>query len=408
MACRTHAVLAAALLVATLAGCASAAPEPPVESETVGSSASPEPTPTPEPSPEPTRFTTQNGTASFLVPDGWTVEDTSLLDPLSAHGGPVWQNSVALLDADGVRRATYGDGYSDDVGAADERELVRSIPMAHGLHAAAWWSSTLDGEMWLATATVVHDLESPGTSFLADGLDRLHHFGADLSTVPECASVVDEASAVACLEAPGTTVALELLATLELVAVPWDAMPEGVDPQADVPWVDHASPDGGVAFSHPASWWVKPPIVTEPGVHVATLMTPDGYEALVVRHSTARPQDAASTCPPSSGRGPLTILAAEAVHPVADPALDPGPLELATFDVEAGDVGLAILPAERVEQGCFDPLIPVGEGSVQLSTPYGTDAPGMIDDRFPGGVGFVGSYEHEVMLEVARSLEVRP
>ncbi|MFC7432179.1 MULTISPECIES: hypothetical protein [unclassified Agrococcus] len=40
--------------------------------------------------------------------------------------------------------------------------------------------------------------------------------------------------------------ALELLATLELVAVPWDAMPEGVDPQADVPWVGHVSPDGGI------------------------------------------------------------------------------------------------------------------------------------------------------------------
>lgn len=48
-----------------------------------------------------------------------------------------------------------------------------------------------------------------------------------------------------------------------------------------------------------------------------------------------------------------------------------------------------------------------GEGTVQLSTPYGTDAPGMIYERFPGGVGFVGSYEHEVVLEVARSLEVR-
>lgn len=401
MARRTHAVLAAALLVTTLVGCASSAEEPDAEPATVGSSA------TPEPTPEPTRFTTQNGTASFLVPDGWTIEDASLLDPLSDHGGPVWQNWVSLVDADGVRRATYGDGYSDDVGAADERGLVRSIPMAHGLHAAAWWSPTLDGGSWLATATVTHDLESPWTSFRAEGFDRLHSFAADLSTVPECGSVVDEASAVACLEAPGTTEALELLATLELTAVPWDAMPEGVDPQADVPWVDYVSPDGAIAFSHPESWWVRPPVATDPGVDVATLVTPDGLEALVVVRSSAPRQEGPSACEQQPVPVPLTMLASEAVDPVVDPGIDPGPLELATFDFGAGDVGVAILPSVRVERGCFDPVVPVGEGTVQLSTPYGTDARSTIYERFPGGVGFIGSYEHEVLLEVARSLEVR-
>lgn len=232
---RIRIAIGAIALATLLASCATGAE---VDDATVGASATPSPTPTAtptpsssaEPTPEPTTFTTQNGTASFELPAGWTVEDTSVLDPQSNHGGPIWRNSVTLLDAHGQRRATYADGYGDDVGAAEDRGVVQSIPMSHDLHAAAWWASTLDGTSWTATATVVQDLDAPWTSVLPEGFDRLHSFSAALSEVPECALVVDEATAVACLEAPGTTEALELLATLELEPLPWDAMPEGVDP----------------------------------------------------------------------------------------------------------------------------------------------------------------------------------
>jgi hypothetical protein len=403
---RTRAIIMTALLAAALGGCASEAPEAEVETETVGSSPSAEPTP--EPTPEPTMFTTRNGTATFLLPVGWTVEDTSVLDPTSNHGGPIWQNVVALLDDAGVTRATYADGYADDVGAAVELGVVQSIPMADGLHAASWWSTTGEGEIWHVHATVVQDLERPGTSVQPDGFDRLHSFSADLSIVPGCAEVVDGASAIACLEAPGATDALELLATLDLAALPWDAMPDDVDPQAGEPWVDVVSADGTIAFSHPESWTVlDQERSADPLLTFLTLVTPDGYEALDVRllAGTAPP---ASRCEQPEWRAemPIALLSSEVVDPVVDAALDPGGLELATFDFGFGDVGVAILPADRVAAGCFDPVVAIGQATFEVSTPYGTDAPGMIYEGFPGGVGFVGSPEHAVMLDVVRSVEV--
>ncbi|GAA2175299.1 hypothetical protein GCM10009846_24610 [Agrococcus versicolor] len=399
---RTHGAIAAAILTVVLAGCAAPAQE--VEQEQVGSSpsAAPSAAPSVEPALEPTTFTTRNGTAWFLLPDGWTVEDTSMLDPLSDRGGPVWQNQIVLRDAEGAERAAYADGYADDVGAAMEVDVVRSIPMADGLHAAAWWSTTGEGDVWHVHATVVQDLAQPGSTVRPEGFDRLHSFSAGLASVPACAAVVDEATAITCLESPGATDALELLATLDLAALPWDAMPDDVDPQADVPWIEFVSADGAIAFSHPASWTVRDqPWSEHPFL---TLVTPDGSEALDVRLDPgAAPHAASCEQPEWAAEMRFTLLSAEAVEPAADAA----PLELATFRLGSGDIGVAIMTADRVAQGCLEPEIVLGQAILQVTTPYATDAPGMILERFPGGAGFVGSYEHAVMLDVARSVEVR-
>lgn len=406
-ASRIRTAIAGFALATLLASCATGTD---VDEESVGASATPSPTASPEPTPEPTTFTTQNGTASFALPHGWTVEDTSELDPLSNHGGPVWLNSVALLDAHGTPRAHYGDGYADDVGAAGPTGTVQSIAMVDGLHAAAWWSTSGEGDDWHVDAAVVADVASPNRTVVPEGFDRLHSFSADLAAVPECASVTDEASAVACLEAAGTTEALELLATLELEPLPWDAMPEGVDPQTDVPWVEFTSVDGAVRFSHPASWPIvaHDPAAGAAGDAFVTVVTPDGFQALDVRLSTVTPQQVASWCElaPDDDWSPFTSLSSEGVAPVADPALAPGQLELATFALESGQVGVAVLPIDRVAAGCFDPTIALSEGFLSVSTPFGTDATGLIYDRFPAGVDFVGSYEHDVMLEVARSVTI--
>lgn len=389
-----------AIALATLL--ASCAPAVEVDEETVGASA------TPSASPEPTTFTTQNGTASFELPAGWTVEDTSALQPQSNHGGPIWQNSVALLDEDGERRATYGDGYGDDVGAADDTGVVQSIAMAHGLHAAAWWSSTLEGTSWTATATVVHDLDSPWTSVMPEGFDRLHSFSAELSDVPECSSVVDEASAVACLEAPGVTEALELLATLELDPLPWDAMPEGVDPQADVPWVDFATPDGTIAFSYPASWSVVDQSSPDLGAFV-TLVTPDGFHALDVATQRDHPiHPFTSACAPGgTPLGPWTVLERRPIEPL-DGALAGGAasgLETVTFEADDLVVVSMLLTAD-VDAGCLEQSILVPGGIVRATTPFQTDAPGLVYDLFPDRRLPLDSYEHGVIVEVLGTLRV--
>lgn len=226
---RMTTTMGAALAVVVLAGCAAGSLDPDPESVGQPPSASPTPSSTPEPTPEPsatgTTFTTQNGTASITLPEGWTVVDSSRLVAQNHRGLPQWDNVLQLLDADGASRASYYDGYGSDVGAAVDTGVVRSLPMAGATTAVAWWSHDPLSGTWFATAAVVTDPDDPTTTVLSPVEGRLLAFGADLSAAPECASIVDEATAVACLESPAIAETLAVLATLELTDVPWDAMP---------------------------------------------------------------------------------------------------------------------------------------------------------------------------------------
>ncbi len=406
-ASRIRTAIAGFALATLLASCATGTD---VDEGSVGASGTPTapPTASPEPTPEPTTFTTQNGTASFLLPDGWTVEDTSETDLVTNHGGPAWQNWLTLLDADGTPRAHYGDGYADDVGAVAQTGTVQSIAMTSGLHAAAWWSTSGEGDDWHVDAAVVADVTSPNRTVVPEGFDRLHSFSADLAAVPECASVTDEASAVACLEAPGTTEALELLATLELEPLPWDAMPAGVDPVATVPWTRFDSADGAIAFEHPAAWTVEG---TSDG-HGFWLTTPDGYETLHFSLLTSEwggSDLAAMACTDPTAMQTMTVIESEAVTPLAaDLADDVGDLEIVTADYGYGGfVGVAILRAQDAAIGCLSQTVPIGDGAIWAATAWGTDAPMQIYAKYPGGEGFVGSFDQLAMVQVLRTLEIR-
>ncbi|QCR20147.1 hypothetical protein [Agrococcus sp. SGAir0287] len=387
---------------ALLAGCAAAA-----EPEEVDLGApSPSPSASPTPTAEPTTVTTQNGTASFALPAGWTVQDDSLLEPMSNHGGPIWQNWLTVLDEDAVVRARYGDGYADDVGAAADRGVVQAIAMPGGLHAAAWWSTAADG-VWQVQATVVDDPSDPNGSVMLDGVDRLHSFSSDLAAVPECGSVVDEASAIACLEAPDTTEVLELLATLELEPLPWDAMPDGVDPVADVPWVDYVSADGGIAFSHPEGWTVEE--LSSPDGPFVVLSTPDGFQALDVATYRDRAEfPFVSDCAPgTAGLGPFTVLERVPIEPLVGALQGTAASTLEAVTLEVADlVIVAVLSTSDVDAGCLDPGVLVAGGMIRATTPYQTDAPGLIYDRYADRRLPVGSYEHRVIVEVLGTLRL--
>lgn len=405
-ASRTRSVVAALALAAVLTSCATGAE---VEDETVGASQTP--SPSASPSPEPTTFTTQNGTASFALPSGWTVDDSSSLMQ-NFDGQLQWNNVVQVLDAGGATRASYSDGYGSDISGGGEEEVVQSLPMAGATTAVAWWSHDPESGAWRVDAAVVTDTEDPFHVVPSPVEGRFASFVADLSAAPECASILDEAAAVTCLESPSVTETLAVLASLELTDLPWDAMPEGVDPQTDVPWVEFASADGAIAFSYPASW----PIVTHElgsgaeGDTFVTLVTPDGYQALDIRRSAWVPvpsrSDATKTDPYWT---PMDVHSGEPIAPFVDPAMAPrSPLQLATFtfggDGSDGTMGVATLRADHVALGCFDPRLPAADGSLEVSTPWGTDMEGLVYDRYPGGVGFVGSYEHDVMLAGAGSV----
>lgn len=228
---RTMTTIGAAFAVVLLASCAAGAFDPdPVDvgqppSASPAASPAASPSPAPEPSATGTTFTTQNGTASITLPEGWTVVDSSRLVEQNHRGLPQWDNVLQLLDADGASRASYYDGYGSDVGAAVDTSVVQTMPMAGETTAAAWWSHDPDSGTWFATAAVVMDPEDPFTTVPSPVEGRLLSFVADLSAAPECTSIVDEASAVACLESPAIAETLAVLATLEPTDVPWDAMP---------------------------------------------------------------------------------------------------------------------------------------------------------------------------------------
>jgi len=312
-----------------------------------------------------------------------------------------------VLDEDGVVRAHYGDGYADDVGAAVATGVVQSIPMPSGMHAAAWWSTVGEGDAWETQAAVVVDPAAPNRTVLPDGFDRLHMFTADLAAVPECAAVVDEATATACLEAPGTSEALELLATLELEPLPWDAMPDGVDPVADVPWVDYVSADGGIAFSHPEGWTVEE--LSMPDGPFVVLSTPDGYQALDVATYRDRAEfPFVSPCAPGeTGLGPFTVLERVPIEPLAGALQGTAASTLEAVTLEVTDlVIVAMLSTADVDAGCLDPGVGVAGGLVRATTPYQTDAPELIYDRYADRRLPVGSYEHRVIVEVLGTLRV--
>lgn len=208
--------------VVALTGCADGAP---------GASTAPGGAPSSEPSvggdAALERFETQNGTAAFGVPSGWTITEESMVMPNHA-GDDQWVNSVRLVDAAGATRLTYSDGFLDDAFADGEFELVDERPIAQSppgeqLSAFAWWSAADIG--WPQVHVGAQQDGSPPRPVFTAVEGRTGAFFAHLDVLEICTGVTDAAGAQACLASPEVAEAMAVLETLEVMDVPWDAMP---------------------------------------------------------------------------------------------------------------------------------------------------------------------------------------
>lgn len=177
------------------------------------------------------------------------------------------------------------------------------------------------------------------------------------------------------------------------------------EPEAE-PWVDYVSPDGAIAFSMPASWSVK----EWAGGASVTLVTPDGYDAVdlaATSSSSATPYLSPCDDPSVPAYG-FEVVGSEPIAPLAWDAIGTAsaPLELVTLRLDDGFVGVGILEAHRVAAGCIDHAVPVDGGGIRVTTPWATDAEGLIYDRYPEIGGLLGTPEHRVIVEVLRTLQV--
>ncbi|MEV7528419.1 hypothetical protein [Agrococcus sediminis] len=230
------AALGALLVAATaLAGCSAPAAPAASSAPPAPTSAAPtaEPTASAPPSAEAGEtFTTQIGNASFELPAGWSVRDESAVR-MDHDGRDQWMNTVHVLDGEGREVLLYTDGAVDAIGAVtdewavvEERAIASALPHDEGLAtaAASWWLVDEAGLQVFAQVSAMPDDEPPWGIFPA-GDTRLAHFMADLTVLEPCQDVVDESDALACLESPEVAELLDVLASLEQVDVPRDAMP---------------------------------------------------------------------------------------------------------------------------------------------------------------------------------------
>ncbi|MGM1028860.1 MAG: hypothetical protein ACQEWM_03175 [Actinomycetota bacterium] len=247
MSRRAAAAAALTAIALMVAGCAPTAGGPaatPSASALPTPTATPSATPTPTPIPTPTstptdpqadwqEISTPNGTATFRIPPGWTAEVGG--EEIAYDGEQHWVNEISLADAAGELHLGYSDGPYDDVGAAAHFGVVRAAPVAtldeaeraaHSdvdaryldHHATAWWTSG-DRSTFTAQAALANPpmAESQPTWPVGDG-ERSVWFGVRQE-------FTSEADAVAWLESDDVTLLLEIIATLDLTAIPAPALP---------------------------------------------------------------------------------------------------------------------------------------------------------------------------------------
>lgn len=242
-AARATAAAAAFAIGLILTGCdPGAQPAPSATTAPPGPAPTPtEPTPTPTGSTDPTAtstpsetagtaFETQNGTMRLQVPEGWTVDDQSHLT--TDHiGRPVWDNSVGFRSPSGTEVGYY-DGFGSNVGFFHtDYAIVEQRPTADDrLTAMSWWIRDADRYFVHAgvTAESSEGLEPIPELFLP-GLERNHRLTM-LLLGDDQPTVASEAEAEALLRGADVLEALDVMATLELTGVPYDAMPPGVEP----------------------------------------------------------------------------------------------------------------------------------------------------------------------------------
>lgn len=218
-----------ALLVAALAtGCSMAGAQLPADAPSAAPIA-PAPSGAAAPSHDAsvvgTTFTTQNGTASFVLPPGWSADDVSAVRK-NHNGLAQWSNTIEIADDEGRPVLMYGDGPYDDASTPGDVTVVAELAVTDDLSAAAWM---IDSGERVALHAELADMtgEAPFAPVPAvEGRNAI--FRVDLAQLDGCAEVVaDAAAGQACLDSEAVIELLDVISTVELHAVPWDAMPEG-------------------------------------------------------------------------------------------------------------------------------------------------------------------------------------
>lgn len=192
---------------------ASSAPETETETSPTGSTTGATP------------YSTQNGTASFLLPEGWSADDVSA-QRLNHNGEAQWHNTIEIADDEGRPVLMYGDGPYDDASMPGDVTVVAELAVTDDLSATAWM---IDNGERVTLHAELADMTGEAPSAPVSAVEgRNAIFRVDLSQIDGCAEVVaDAAAGQACLESEAVVELLDVISTVELHDVPWDAMPEG-------------------------------------------------------------------------------------------------------------------------------------------------------------------------------------
>lgn len=249
MRARCTTTLAAASLVLAMTACAppsadpgatdapSASVEPTTAAPTAAASPSATPTTPADPHAEWQQIETPNGTATFLIPPGWSAELDG--EELEYDGQVHWQNAIDVLDESGAVQLGYRDGPFDDVPTAvpfaviagervetldreeravAERDVFDPSYLDHA--AVAWWNDAADQEVTavvaLATADSLDGDRQPG--FIVQDSQRSISFAS-------FHAMGSRAEAEAWLAGEEAARLLEIIGTLDLSAVPAPALP---------------------------------------------------------------------------------------------------------------------------------------------------------------------------------------
>ncbi|SDR99534.1 hypothetical protein [Agrococcus carbonis] len=252
---RTAAALGTAAALALVAGCATTAAQPTAPADPTESPAPPVEAVVLEP------FTTQNGTATFGVPQGWRVDDTSVA--ATNHGGErQWVNQVTLVDDEERARVTYVDGYMSDVGWGEvpwrlvEQRAIAQSPPAGDATASAWWMELEPGRFTPQVAVTATPNELAPNTYLMHVEGRFGVFSAHVDGLDGCAEVLaDAAAAEACLSGAEMATTMGVLASLEVHDVPWNAMPQAAgDADGEAAGETFETQNGTMRVTLPAGW----------------------------------------------------------------------------------------------------------------------------------------------------------
>lgn len=299
-------LLASLVAVAALVGCAPAAPAPPVEPDATWQVVE-----------------TQNGSASFRIPDGWSIDDRSSMRPdplgMARNDAPGWVNEILVLDERGEQRLRYEDTPFSEASAwapSLDPAIVEEVPAGSELTVESWVDASSGcGLICIPSYMARMQVLQSGSQqiLVGDASDRrVHVFGYSLDDL-EAQAFGSEQDARAHLTASDARIAQAVLTTLEVEAVGGSALPPGVGApttfawttangsasmQIPVAWYSSEDPqevDGGY-FTH-ATFQSDPPAISMvyeewPGLHaplapippadfaiVASVDTPDGHAA---------------------------------------------------------------------------------------------------------------------------------